>query len=91
MSFKIGGVEVIALAVAMSLAIGVVEAGHVIKIGGNCDRTGSTKVIGVELCPGVADYIAWSTRRAACWDIGSSTQKSTTLTWWTAQWTRTSV
>lgn len=29
-----------------------------IKIGGACDRTGSTKVIGVELCPGVVDYIA---------------------------------
>jgi branched-chain amino acid transport system substrate-binding protein len=29
-----------------------------IKLGGMCDLSGSTKVIGAELCPGVPDYIA---------------------------------
>src|SRR3989454_6003515 len=33
-------------------------ADHVIKIGGQCDRTGPTKNVGVELCPGIHDYIA---------------------------------
>ena len=33
-------------------------ADHVIKIGGQCDRTGPTKNVGVELCPGLSDYIA---------------------------------
>jgi branched-chain amino acid transport system substrate-binding protein len=34
------------------------EADHVIKVGGQCDRTGATKLVGVEICPGVTDYIA---------------------------------
>ena len=38
---------------------------QVIKVGGQCDRTGPTKNVGVELCPGLTDYIALSTRRAA--------------------------
>ncbi len=33
-------------------------ANHVIKIGGECDRTGLTKLVGVEICPGLTDYIA---------------------------------
>src|SRR5438093_758511 len=33
-------------------------ADHVIKVGGQCDRTGPTKNVGVELCPGLSDYIA---------------------------------
>src|SRR5207245_11454275 len=33
-------------------------ADHVIKIGGQCDRTGPTKNVGGELCPGIHDYIA---------------------------------
>ena len=36
----------------------VAEATHAIQVGGQCDRTGPTKLIGVELCPGVTDYIA---------------------------------
>jgi branched-chain amino acid transport system substrate-binding protein len=36
----------------------VAEADHVIKVGGTCDRTGATKLVGVEICPGVTDYIA---------------------------------
>lgn len=33
-------------------------ADDVIKLGGECDRTGPTKVVGVEICPGLIDYIA---------------------------------
>ncbi len=33
-------------------------ADHVIKIGGQCDRTGPTKNVGVEICPGIHDYVA---------------------------------
>ena len=35
----------------------------VIKIGGLCDRTGESKVIGQEYCPAVADYIALVNRK----------------------------
>ena len=28
-----------------------------IVIGGQCDRTGPTKPVGIQLCPGVFDYI----------------------------------
>jgi branched-chain amino acid transport system substrate-binding protein len=44
-------------------ALGVVSfvhpafADHTIKIGGQCDRTGPTRLIGVEICPGISDYI----------------------------------
>ena len=34
-----------------------------IKVGGMCDRTGTSKVIGIETCPGVADYIALINRK----------------------------
>ena len=34
-----------------------------IKIGGLCDRTGETKLIGIEYCPGVGDYIALVNRK----------------------------
>ena len=33
------------------------QADHAIKVGGQCDRTGPTKLVGVEICPGVSDYI----------------------------------
>jgi branched-chain amino acid transport system substrate-binding protein len=45
------------LALAIGLAVVPAEATHVIKIGGQCDRTGATKLVGVEICPGVTDYI----------------------------------
>ena len=49
----------IAAALAFAGALGCnVANGQAIKVGGVCDRTGSTRVIGTELCPGVADYIA---------------------------------
>jgi branched-chain amino acid transport system substrate-binding protein len=48
--------------VAVSLVFGFVavgaEADHTIKVGGQCDRTGATKLVGVDICPGVTDYIA---------------------------------
>lgn len=34
-----------------------------IKVGGLCDQTGPTRVIGSELCPGTADYIAWVNKK----------------------------
>jgi branched-chain amino acid transport system substrate-binding protein len=49
-----------------TLALGLVVDGgvaapagadHVIKIGGQCDRTGPTKLISAELCPGITDYV----------------------------------
>ncbi len=45
-------------AVVFTLAVVSAEAGHVIKVGGQCDRTGATKLVGVEICPGLTDYIA---------------------------------
>ena len=49
---------VLAAVVVVGLAAISAEAGHTIKIGGQCDRTGATKLVGVEICPGVTDYIA---------------------------------
>jgi Periplasmic binding protein len=47
---------------ALALVVGCWEAGpagadHTIKIGGQCDRTGPVKLIGVEQCPGITDYV----------------------------------
>ncbi|MGH7326486.1 MAG: ABC transporter substrate-binding protein [Candidatus Rokuibacteriota bacterium] len=42
----------------LSVTAVAAEADHAIKVGGQCDRTGATKLIGVEICPGVTDYIA---------------------------------
>jgi len=39
------------------------QATPAIKLGGTCDLTGSTKIIGLELCPGVRDYIALVNKR----------------------------
>jgi branched-chain amino acid transport system substrate-binding protein len=48
------------LVIVLALGLGAVPAwaDHVIKVGGQCDRTGPTKLVGVEICPGLADYIA---------------------------------
>ncbi len=49
------------LAGALSLGVASIVtpavADHTIRIGGQCDRTGPTRLIGVELCPGVSDYV----------------------------------
>src|SRR2546428_1847716 len=45
----------------IALVVGFVVpamASHVIRFGGQCDRTGATKVVGVEICPGLTDYVA---------------------------------
>jgi len=51
-------VGVLVLALVGGLAVAPAWADHVIKVGGQCDRTGATKLVGVEICPGVTDYIA---------------------------------
>jgi len=51
---RIATVLVIALVLATAVPAG---ADHAIKVGGQCDRTGATKLVGVEICPGVTDYI----------------------------------
>ena len=43
---------------AVLAAAGPVAASHEIVIGLECDRTGPTQVVGVNLCPGYDDYIA---------------------------------
>ncbi|MBI1846571.1 MAG: ABC transporter substrate-binding protein, partial [Candidatus Rokubacteria bacterium] len=52
----------VAVVVAAVLLVGLMAvpamANHVIKIGGQCDRTGATKIVGVVICPAVLDYIA---------------------------------
>lgn len=50
----------IAVVLVLSLALATAvpaAADHPIKVGGQCDRTGATKLVGVEICPGVTDYI----------------------------------
>ena len=52
------------VAIAMIIAApAAAQPAAAIKIGGTCDRTSSTQVIGGEVCPGVADYIAWVNRK----------------------------
>lgn len=48
---------VLVMVLALGLPLAAAQADHVIKVGGQCDRTGATKLVGVEICPGVTDYI----------------------------------
>ncbi len=46
----------------LALVVGVAGvlpalAGSEIVIGGSCDRTGPTKLVGTQLCPGILDYV----------------------------------
>jgi branched-chain amino acid transport system substrate-binding protein len=50
-------------AVAIGHGNSAAQTPPAITIGGACDLTGATKVIGGELCPGVADYIALVNRK----------------------------
>jgi branched-chain amino acid transport system substrate-binding protein len=52
-----------ALAFALGQGAWAAETGEAIRIGGMCDLTGASKVIGAELCPGTADYIALVNRK----------------------------
>lgn len=63
MSRKTLAVRLAALAAALCAGVAAAQGAQVIKVGGMCDRTGATKVIGVEMCPGVADYIALVNRK----------------------------
>jgi branched-chain amino acid transport system substrate-binding protein len=56
-------VVLLALAVALGPQPCAAQAKPAIKIGGMCDRSGATQIIGVELCSGVADYIALVNRK----------------------------
>src|SRR5262252_8611071 len=49
------GCLVLACIVAMGNAVPVVA--DEIVIGGQCDRTGPTKPVGIQICPGVLDYV----------------------------------
>ena len=63
MRLKIWRAGVLALALAFVHDDIAAESGDVIKIGGICDRTGETKIIGIEYCPAVGDYIALVNRK----------------------------
>jgi branched-chain amino acid transport system substrate-binding protein len=46
----------------LACVVGVVwvlpaAADHEIVVGGQCDRTGATKTVGIQICPGVLDYV----------------------------------
>jgi branched-chain amino acid transport system substrate-binding protein len=56
---RLAGIAVFVIAFVHAEA----SAAQVVKIGGICDRTGSTRIIGMELCPGVADYVALVNRQ----------------------------
>jgi branched-chain amino acid transport system substrate-binding protein len=45
------------LSIALALLAGPALASHEIVIGLQCDRTGATQTVGVNLCPGYHDYI----------------------------------
>lgn len=63
MRARLFGIAVLALAAGAIHGNATAQATAPIRIGGNCDLTGSTKVIGLEICPGVADYIALVNRK----------------------------
>jgi len=46
------------LALGISQGALAAESPEPIKVGGMCDRTGSTRLIGIEMCPGISDYMA---------------------------------
>jgi len=56
MRLRIGLIGILAVVLVAGLAAPA-TADHAIKIGGQCDRTGATKLVGVEICPAVTDYI----------------------------------
>ena len=50
-------VTILVVGIMLGLSAAPADAKHPIKVGGQCDRTGATKLVGVEICPGVTDYI----------------------------------
>jgi branched-chain amino acid transport system substrate-binding protein len=63
MKGKLGLIGILVLALAVAVPATPATADHVIKIGGQCDRTGATKLVGVEICPGIADYVKLINRK----------------------------
>ena len=63
MRFKIWRAGILALSLALVQHDAVAQSADVIRIGGLCDRTGESKLIGLEYCPGVVDYIALVNRK----------------------------
>src|SRR5215212_10405270 len=63
MRFNIWSSGAVAFALTIAHAVFAAEKGHAIKIGGTCDRTGTSKIIGLEYCPAVADYMALVNRK----------------------------
>jgi branched-chain amino acid transport system substrate-binding protein len=61
MRWKIWMAAAVAFVTAQPVA--AAESGATIKIGGMCDLSGATKLIGIELCPGLVDYFALVNRK----------------------------
>jgi branched-chain amino acid transport system substrate-binding protein len=57
----------LALAAALAPNVSLAQPTQAIKVGGMCDRSGPTQIIGAELCSGVADYIALVNRKGGYW------------------------
>lgn len=53
----------LAAAFALAAASATAQAPRTVKVGVMCDRTGATKIIGIEICNGVADYLALVNRK----------------------------
>lgn len=63
MSFMVRLVGAPMLLAALGGGDALAQSGQVIRVGGICDRTGATKIIGVENCPAVGDYFALVNRK----------------------------
>ena len=66
--------------IALACVVGIVGvlpalADHTIVIGGQCDRTGPTKNVGTQICPGLLDYVKLVNKKAASSAIRSITSK----------------
>jgi branched-chain amino acid transport system substrate-binding protein len=58
------GLGLIALTLGISGAVTPALAAEIV-VGGQCDRTGPTKLIGEQLCPGVTDYIELANKKGS--------------------------
>jgi branched-chain amino acid transport system substrate-binding protein len=63
MKFHFWRAACLALSLALVQQVAVAQTADMIRIGGLCDRTGESRLIGLEYCPGVADYIALVNRK----------------------------
>jgi hypothetical protein len=67
MSYNVWIAGMLALAVALGSGAAAAQAGQAIKIGGMCDRTGATQVLGSETCRVLPITSRWSTGKAGSW------------------------